>query len=69
MRINIARGVDGNKCDIKILKMAVRFVNLADLWLGSTVHSVQNSYTATPFVIPGRRDKCRPLVVYIFIVS
>ena len=23
---------------------------------------------ATPFVIPGRRDKCRPLVVYIFIV-
>ena len=25
--------------------------------------------TATLFVIPGIRDKCRPLVVYIFIVS
>ena len=30
MRMGIARGVDENQCDIKILKMAVRFVSLAD---------------------------------------
>ena len=49
--------------------MAVRFVSLADTYLSNTVHTVQNSYTASPFVVPGKRDKCRPLVVYIFIVS
>ena len=47
----------------------MRFDSLADSLLGNTVHTVQNLYTATPFVIPGRRDKCCPLVVYIFIVS
>ena len=63
VRMDIAGGVDENQCDIKILEMAVRFVNLADSWLGNTVHNVQNSYRITPFVISGRLDKCRPLVV------
>ena len=63
MRKDIARGVDKNQCHITILEMAVRFVSLADSWLGNTVHRVQNSYTATPLLISGRRDKCRPLVV------
>ena len=31
VRMDIARGVDENQCDIKILEMAVRFVSLADL--------------------------------------
>ena len=30
VRIDIARGVDENQCDIKILEMPVRFVSLAD---------------------------------------
>ena len=30
VRMHIARGVDENQCDIKILEMAVRFVSLAD---------------------------------------
>ena len=55
-----------NQCDIEIPEMAVRFVILSGSYLGNTV---QNVYTTTPFVIPGRRDKCRPLVVYLFIVS
>ena len=67
--MDIARGVDENQFDIKVLGMAVRFVSLADSLLGNTVHTVQNSYRTTPFLISGRRDKCRPLMVYIFIVS
>ena len=61
--MDIAKDVDKNQCDIKVPEMAVRFVSLADSYFSNTVHRVQNSYTATPFLISGRHDKCRPLVV------
>ena len=39
--MDIARGVDKNQCDIKILEVVVRFISLADSQLGNTVHGVK----------------------------
>ena len=39
VRMDIARGVDNNQCDIKILEMAVRYVSLADSQCTTFLHS------------------------------
>ena len=37
----ISKGKDKNRCDIKILEMAVRFVSLADSMLGNTAYKIR----------------------------